>query len=109
MTPRDRIHGFPVLVLDGREVSPTSKEAQSPDVVRKVNGPHVDARFAQDLLGTYRTSREVRAATLARWQAERSGPFRSASVMSPHETRRHRQRRPSTSRFLFQRHENDDS
>jgi hypothetical protein len=53
-----KIQGFPVLVLDGKEVSPSSRDASN--ATRKLNGPHTSAKWAQRLLGTDYTASERR-------------------------------------------------
>lgn len=47
---RKHIKGFQVVVLNGKELP--QHEAIPEGAVRKINGPHTDAKWAKHLLGT---------------------------------------------------------
>lgn len=51
---RKRIKGFRVVVLNGKELP--QHETIPEGAVRKINGPHTDAKWAKHLLGTDLTS-----------------------------------------------------
>jgi len=55
MTKKEKCNGFPVLTLDGKEITQSAHdklpEWEQAKVVRKINGPHHDAKWARDIAG----------------------------------------------------------
>ena len=44
------LHGFPVLVLDGKEITSTHPMAKDEKTKSKVNGPHHNSKWGRHLL-----------------------------------------------------------
>lgn len=54
---RKRIKGFPVVVLNGKELP--QHQAIPDEAVRKTNGPHHDAKWAKNLTEKYQAAHYV--------------------------------------------------